>query len=68
MSCFGEYSELRYLVQCKWNNDRYWETIAAFNVDSVAKDYANEARNVMGKHIEYRCMYRTTDGTLEPLE
>lgn len=53
--------ELPYVVQCK-GMAPYFENIAAFNVDSVAKWYADECRKV-NRQFEYR-VAQMVDGEL----
>ena len=45
--------QVPFIVECKWSNNGYWEVIAAFNVDSVAKWYAQECQK-NNPSLEYR--------------
>jgi hypothetical protein len=39
------YHVLKYVVRCRWPQNTWFEPIAAFNSEGIARDYAQEARN-----------------------
>lgn len=45
---------LTYVVLCKWPDSHYWETIAAFNSERVARQYAKECNTPPRDGWEYR--------------
>lgn len=56
------YSPLRYRVDFRSRSIGGWETMAAFNVGSVAKSYAAECRKTNSHFAEYRVMQRGPRG------
>lgn len=62
------YYPLEWRVECKRppNPATWWETVAAFNSDRVALDYARDCRKANGKYgFEYRVMARKGRGWVE---
>lgn len=54
---FDEYQELGWIVQVRCGGTlRGWESMAAFNVDSVAAHYAEECKKT-NPHNDYRVLH-----------
>lgn len=52
-----QYRYLPFLVQVRWLKGTFFETIAGFNSDTIAKDYAKGCRQTSIKHnlgMEYQ--------------
>lgn len=63
----SEYFNLKYLVQCKSNSRPCFETIAAFDVDIIARKYATDCVAGAASTITYRVMERTGRGKFRQL-
>lgn len=59
----SRYYNLKWIVECKPGKQAFFETIAAFNDDSVAEVYAAECRAANGEWAVYRVMERKGRGT-----
>ena len=56
-----KYPELKWVVFCMWRNLSYWEPIAAFNSESVARSYMDECEYVNGAFVTYKVEETTND-------
>ena len=55
------YFGLKWIVQCRWPQNSWFETIAAFDVDNAAQSYANNcAKN--NTSLKYRVLERNSKG------
>lgn len=61
----SKYFNLRYLVECKWPERPCFETIAAFDHEGVAADYAQTCYRGKRTDWEYRVMERKSRGYVE---
>lgn len=63
------YFELKWIVQCTPREGTYfcgWESIAAFNVKSVACSYASKC-DASNRDVTYRVVYRSARSGLDPI-
>ncbi len=56
----SKYFELKYIVECKWPNKPFYETIAAFDSQMIATNYKRDCIATI-KGFEYRTMQRIGD-------
>ncbi len=67
MSAYGAYKERVWIVQCKQSHS--WETIAAFNHERVAQQYADQChRSNLPMRFEYRVCMRVNHTNWRDLE
>lgn len=58
----SKYYGLKWLVECKPGAQPFFETIAAFNSDRIAKGYADDCMKANRGSYVYRVMERRTNG------
>lgn len=58
----SEYFPLKWRVACKPEGQHFFETIAAFNSDVIAIEYAQKCDKFHDNRWEYRVMERTAKG------
>lgn len=66
----SKYFELRYIVQAKMSPNVFYLTIAAFDSDGIARDYATTARTSSANRItqiEYRVAKRNSRGQFKTI-
>lgn len=61
----SRYYNLKWVVECKWPNKPFYETIAAFNSLPVAREYMRECASG-NKWFKYRVMERNGKKWDEP--
>lgn len=63
----SEYFGLKYLVQCRARDRHHFETIAAFDVDDIARKYAKDCAKNAIPGFTYRTMERDGRGQFKPI-
>lgn len=57
------YYQLKYVVGCKWPQNGFYEPIAAFDSEKIAREYASSRCGLaLAYQMHYRVMERTGTG------
>jgi hypothetical protein len=61
MKCTSKYFQLKFVVECKWPENHYFEVIAAFDNDQVATAYAKKCADDWRKKNSPEWCYRVQE-------